>query len=347
MISLNESKKYLQVIHDLNGFYSFYDVHTHPFEIIFSEHKYKQRETSHHLYSAGLTCFPFPKITEFMIGLNNKNKRVAELFHTSEILKKKISNQYFHTGPFVFEKNMNISGIGRVLLLPVASTEKSVEAQMLEMEKMFGSDNKFLFGWSVSNSISNDKIYLNAKNAKARFNIKAIKLHPNITEIDPKSKSGKSRIEIILETCSKLKLPLIVHGGKSRILRNMEASSYSTLKNLACINWDISSSPVIIAHGGFFGYNYEKIDSRDLEILKNLLSKYHNVLIDLSGLNVQTILLLLKNVDSNKILFGSDMLYETQWQMVVKTLFAIDKKTKRLEETFIKFSYDNPAKCFA
>ena len=156
MISLNKSKKYLEVIHDLNRFHWFYDVHTHPLEIIFNEHEYKQPRIHHNLYSAGPSDFHPPKISEFMTGLDKKEEQRVDFFQTPKIVKRRITSQYSHTGPSVFEENMNISGIDRVLLLPVASPEKSVESQIPDPPFWLGSERMYKL-FNEAKSLSSER----------------------------------------------------------------------------------------------------------------------------------------------------------------------------------------------
>ena len=52
----------------------------------------------------------------------------------------------------------------------------------------------------------------------AGYDVKAVKLHPNISRIDPATSHGMERVESILGACSRARLPLIVHGGRSPIL---------------------------------------------------------------------------------------------------------------------------------
>ena len=343
ILETKDSLRYLEIAKNIKNSHTIYDIHAHPFELLYMQDDYRADFDFEGVYSTTGSRFPIPRVKDIVMMQNGKDGKIFKLFSQSDIFRKNLSIVYGHTGPTVFGMQMELSHIDKVLLLPVAPAEGSVDKQMRDMEKMFGRDKRFGFGWSVPNSISNETICSHAKRVSDRFDIKAIKLHPNITEIDLNSKWGKDRVNSILETCSELNLPLIVHAGRSHLAGKPEASTYGDLNNLKRIDWSLSRSTVVFAHAGAYNCEYGEIDNDILPELRKLLSNYNNLMVDVSGLDYKTLLLILKNIDCERVIFGSDALYEPQWLAVVKLLKTMEETMKHFEEAFIRVACINPA----
>jgi predicted TIM-barrel fold metal-dependent hydrolase len=231
-----------------------------------------------------------------------------------------------------------------VLLLPVAPSSGGIKSQMRAMAKMFGNDRRFLMGCSIPNSIGSKEISKFVTQMVNQFDIKAIKLHPNITGIDLRSRIGKERVENILCACGESGLPLIIHGGRSPIVRNPVAASYSSIDNLESINWGKTGETVVIAHAGSYSCDLHETEQEVLPRLKKMLSLYANLMVDVSALEIDALLAVLKNIPIDRILFGSDALYESQWSSMVKVLYALSETTSHIEEQFIQIASINPSK---
>ena len=140
----------------------------------------------------------------------------------------------------------------------------------------------------------------------------------NVTGIDLYTFKGKERIECILSACGKFNLPLIVHGGRSPILKNAKSSSYASINNLKNIDWSISKAPVILAHAGAFGCSINEVEDEIFPILKILFSSHSNLVIDISAIDIDILAFLIKRIGESRMLFGSDALYIPQWENIVK-----------------------------
>ena len=342
-LEAKESKKYLDIVKDIKNSHTLYDIHTHPMELIYRQGDYRAELGIEGVYTTTGSRWTIPQIKDAILRQNGNDKRIFNLFSQSDLFLKNLSKTYSHTGPTVFEMQMALSHIDKVLLLPVAPAVGSVDYQMDEMEKMFGRYQKFCFGWSVPNSVSNEAICASAEKAFHRFDIKAIKLHPNITKIDVNSKQGKDRVDRILNTCRELSLPLIVHGGMSHLAGKSETSAYSDINHLSRIDWSSSCSTVVIAHAGAYNCEYSEIENHILPALDRLLLAHENLMIDVSGLDIDALILVLRRINIDRILFGSDALYEPQWLAVVKLLIGLKTTMKNFEEAFIRITSINPA----
>lgn len=342
MICEKEVDSYLQIVRELKSRYTFFDVHVHPFEIIFNSFDYRPNPTLEGLYSIHHTLFRHPQVTALRLESALGSKAIPSAHWRPGISLINLRRIYCHTGPNVFSDHMELSGIDRVLLLPVASSNDGIDKDMDAMAEMFGSDHRFSFACSVPNTIENREICKFMQEKTNRFKLKAIKLHPNITETDLGSRRGKERVECILEACREFKLPLIVHGGRSSVLKNPQAAEYGWIGNFRDIDWGISSEAVVISHAGGYGCDLNEMEQEVLPTLKHLLSHYINLMIDISGLETDSLAVILRHIDSERILFGSDALYDPQWAVMVKLAHTIARERMNLAETIVQIASRNP-----
>ncbi len=347
MISKDEVRKYLGIVYDLKRECAFYDVHAHPFEIFYNEVQYARHPSDERLYASDGTDFAGPAISDVMADTDERSRSVLRLIRQSSGSREKLSAAFRHTGPRIFEQHALLSGIDHVLLLPAWPPDGASDAQMAQTARMFVDENLFLLAGSIPRTVKIADIATYMQDAADRFCLRAVKLHPNLTGINPVDASGRERIEAILDACGNCGLPLMVHGGMSPVLKDSPAATYGILENLSRIDWGAGRVPVIIAHAGFYGYEFESVDKGRLSALRRLLDRCGQAWVDLSGLNVGVMSKVLENIGSHRILFGSDMLYEDQWQMVVRTMYAIDRSGLPLEENFIRIAGRNPAAIFA
>jgi len=337
-------EKYLEIAKSLKDSNQFFDMHTHPFEVIFAHCAYKPHPDQNGVYTTGISDFWPPRITALIDKEEQDQSVYSESYQRPAISQMRLSSLYSHTGPRVFNSHMEISGIDRILLLPVAPRKGDVDGQMLAMEKMFPDRERFHFGWSVSNDLKNDEILKSAEKTVNRFNISAIKIHPSQTEIDLSSDPGKVRVECILNVCRKLQLSLILHSGRFPMARIPQAQEYSTIDVLMDLNWDLSPYPVVFAHSASFSCSGLEMEEHILPKLLKLISRYDNLFIDISELDIPQLSLLIERIPIDRILFGSDALYGTQWHVVVKLLCALEKVSSNLESDFLTIINHNPDK---
>jgi len=344
MISEKEIKRYLQIVRDLAGENGFYDIHVHPFEIIFDSVDYHPSNLQKGLYGTGNTLFRPPEIADLKSDSGLRPGREKSGPWKPEYHMINLRRIYSHTGPEVFGHHMALSGIDKVLLLPVAPPNGILDRRMEAMAGIFGEDQRFSFSSSVPNAVKDHDIIEFVRDEIRKFKIVAVKLHPNITGIDLGSRSGKERVESILESCEEFRLPLVVHGGRSPVLRNLEAVEYGSIRNFEEIHWGISKRAVIIAHAGGYGCDPIEMEKEILPVLKRLLSRLSNLMIDLSGLEMESLALVLRDVDVKRILFGSDALYAAPWTVLAKLAHAIKGTGMGLEETLMQIGSVNPSK---
>jgi hypothetical protein len=345
MIDIAQINKYFEMCRDLHNSYEYLDIHVHPIDIVTGQLNYLPNKNIKGLYSRKESSEYFlPKIEPIHCeAVKPQNNNCAENIRRKiELLMSR--KRYDNIGPKVFEDLMTLGGIDKVLFLPVAPCEGNVEEQMRMLMEIYGNNNKFQFAYSVPNDIEDDHIYGTLKNAVSRYGIKAIKIHPNITGINLATKMGIERTEALLSASSRIKLPVIIHGGKSSFLEDKNAREYAVTANLENIDWSLSDSPIVISHAGCYGVDQDEMGSVVLPKIKNMLRRYENILLDTSGIDMQCLTLVLRNVDSDRIVFGSDALYHAQWVGIIYLIESIKRVYRNIEEILLKILSTNASK---
>jgi hypothetical protein len=314
-----EVLKYLDCVKSLKKVCPLIDIHVSPFEVIFNSFHYvpnPHHEGVHSLDSGLYRPASAESLrVETLLSESSRERLDSVPAKLSLMLYRKF---YAHIGPRVLGDHMRLSGISRSLLLPVVQTDSEGEEQLRLMFKIYGGDRRFILGYCVPNAVSNKDILTVVKAAVSKYRIGAIKLHPNITEINLSTVAGKNRVENILEACRVTGLPLVVHGGLSPVLKNPNSRGYAALSNLCQIDWSITSACILSTHS--------------------------NVMVDISALDLGALCLILEKVDRDRIVFGSDAFYFPQWSAVVKLLHALKATVSDTEEAFIKIAGKNPAR---
>jgi hypothetical protein len=345
IIAKEEALNILACARELQDGSPWIDIHVSPFEVIFNAFRYVPNPSQDGIFSLDNSAYKAPSVGPLRLEADLKKavneSRQQEASRMSILLYRQA---YAHIGPRVLGDQMKLSGISQSLLLPVFQPESSGNEEMELVHRLYGGDGRFLLGYCIPNSIANADIVSNIKAAISRYEIKAIKLHPNITGIDLSTPVGKRRVEAILAACQEAGLPLVVHGGISPVIKNPMTGKYSSSLNLSQINWSITTKPVVISHAGMMGASLAEIENELLPYLKLILSRHDHIMIDISALELTALCLVLKNVDPGRIVFGSDFYYFSQWGAIVKLLHALKLLFSQFEDRFIKIVARNPAK---
>ena len=340
-----EAQKTIEELLEIKGAHTFYDVHVHPFEVMFDACQYQHSPEYDGLYRSGTSEYRAPEITDLTLqqplpgpesAANKKLRAMACLLNARRF--------YSHTGPMVFSDHMKLGGIDRVLLLPVMAENETGDAQLEAMARMFGHSEKFLRGYCVPNDVPDNLVEREMSRVVAEYDVKALKIHPSVTGIDLGSEKGVTRVECLLAAAQNNGLKVIIHGGMSPDCKNSEAICYGIIDNLMKIDWSVIRETVIIAHGGCYGYSFSDAAAEVLPELLKLFERYENLSFDTSSISFDVLCQLLKCCDSKRIFFGSDALYEKQWVSLVKLWNAIKSSQTQCEDIFLRIVSDNP-KC--
>ena len=344
MLERNEVNKYLESIKDIKKSYALFDMHVHPFDVMRDGFTYTRNLQHDGIYSVNSSPYAPPTTGQLKISplpemtgqqLNPELREKMALLTARRL--------YAHTGTKLFADHMQLSGIDKILLLPVLSPDEADDHQMNMLCSMFGDDDRFALGYCIPNSVANHEISNIVRDAVHSYKIKAIKIHPNITGIDLPASSGKERVEYIIEAASQAGLKVVIHGGKSTGIKDPLAASYGILKNLQHLDWGNTNQAVIIAHAGTYGHDLSQIKEEVLPLMNKLLSRHSNVFVDVSGLELEAINAIVTSIDIDRIFFGSDALYNSQWGALVKLMHVLQKNVPNYEECFVKIASVNPA----
>jgi predicted TIM-barrel fold metal-dependent hydrolase len=342
MMPLEKVKEYLDRITRVAAEGVLSDMHVHPFEVMSSDIQYRKNNKAVGVYSTDNSPYEPPVIgplPERTISKNEKPVVKAELKKKMTLLQAR--RLYTHTGPAVLGDHMAISGVSRMLLLPVAGHGESGFKQMELMMDMFGDDGRYSFGFCVPSDTPEKNVSQVVGVAMDRYKIIALKIHPNISGIDLSKTAGVKKVESFLQASRDHGLSVVVHGGLSPDLFQDEFTALATMDNLKQVDWDITDQTVVIAHAGCFGYSAAQADRDVLPELDSLLGRHDHLVVDTSGINADIIKLVLTRVDLDRILFGSDALYFPTWLSLVRLLSILDKCSSSSEEILYRLAGTN------
>lgn len=346
-MTYNEVQHVLAAIQEVKEDHLFFDCHVHPYEVMFDPCPYAEAPDSPGLYVSGTIAYQPPTITglDFNAPLSSSAKNIPRKFQimASTLTARRI---YAHSGPRVFSEQMRLCGIDRLLMLPVAAADEQGDAHLAAMIEMFGSNSDFMLACCIGNDVADEDVDKETARLASLHPLAAMKIHPNVTGINPAQPNGKERIERMLTAAHNNRLPIVMHGGLSPECKNPEMVDYATLRHLRHINWDCTVQPVIIAHAGSYGYGLSEVERDILPILKRVLEHHDHLYVDTSGLSLDVLALILKHLDSARILFGSDALYEKSWSAMVKLWAALDRTGQDKDHSFLQMISGNPQRVF-
>jgi Amidohydrolase len=334
------------------------DVHASPFEVIYNEFRYEANAAKPGVHSLGAQPYAAPAVGPLKVdpeperpgqsattgssattGLASPAGAAAAM---SIFLYRKV---YAHVGAEALGDQMALGGIDRSLLLPVLQPESRGDDEMELVHRLYGGDERFLIGYCVPNGVGEADILPAVRSAVSKYGIRAIKVHPNISGIDLASPAGLGRVEAILDAARLTRLPVVVHGGRSPVVKNAAARANAALANLARVDWRITPFPVIISHAGMMGLSPAEIEDGPLAALGSVLASHDHLAVDISALDLTPLRLVLERVAPDRVVFGSDVFYYSQWGSVVKVLLALTQSFPDAEDRFVRIMAANPARC--
>ena len=329
----------LSMVAEIRADWTTYDLHLHPTEVAFNFCDYTEHDEISGLFSSGRTAYAPPSMDQIGEQWERGGKDEVQ-FQRLGIAKMFLQKAYAHTGPRVFEDSFEISGIDKGMLLTVAPRTRGFDRQMEVTRQMFGNRERFRIAGSVPNDIQNGHIEGFLRRAAMEKGIAAVKIHPNISGLNPAAAEGKERLEYIGDACGLLGLPLIIHTGRSNFV-DAPFRGFGDLRNLRDLNWS-SKTAVVLAHGGAYGYPLREVEEDIIPILKGILNKHPNTFVDVSALSCEKMKVLLSHVGTERIMFGSDALYENQCIMLAGMVCALEETGKKAELDLVTVLSQNP-----
>ncbi|MBI9097304.1 MAG: hypothetical protein JEY91_02450 [Spirochaetaceae bacterium] len=341
IITRKEINRYNSIIGNIKKDNVLVDIHVHPFDLFTENMNYICRTKG--IYSNCEEQYSPPFITAMDVNTSKQKQVMLKVFTSSELGNGKVFKSIDFTGSDVLKDYMKLCNLDRSVLLPVAIDDESNRKQMKMLNEMFGSNPMYYLGYSIPPEIPFDLIYKHLFKIMENQTITILKIHPGINKLDLSSREGLNHINAILSSSGKLKIPCIIHGGKTQ---NSDGSinDFSSIDHLSNIDWSITSEKVIIAHCGAFLSDLYQFDNSILPSLKKLLNRYSNLMVDTSGLDTDILDSLFRNIDSSRIIFGSDALYFSQWKTITKILYTLENLQMSIGDIFLEISSDNPLK---
>ena len=212
---------------------------------------------------------------------------------------------------------MDIALIDTAVMLPVAPWLPS----KIVAEK-FSSTRLITLGSIDIHSIKLEEIDNFLKNLVEKYKIKGIKLHPNLQNFRPQPshnpKDLGEKLHCLYKFAEKEHLYILFHGGISfytdftdpKYQGNISRSRVNAVLKNFCDNNGKSelfknyNIPIVIAHLGHYG-----IVNPDYKLINTIAKKFNNVYFDTAGVSPSFIKNVLNIIPSQKIIFGSDALY--------------------------------------
>jgi predicted TIM-barrel fold metal-dependent hydrolase len=335
-----EVRELLARVQQGRGSDPFVDVHIHPFDVIFQSLRYRRQAAQAGVYGCDDTTFVPPEVGAVRL----RGPTVPSTAWRPAFFMLLVRRLYRHTGPRVLADQLSLAGIDHALLLPVAPATGSNEAELDVLYEMFGGDPRFTLATSVPNGVPDHAVAPFVARAVERHRARAVKLHPAITGIDLGSAPGRERAEAVLDACRRSGVSLVVHGGRSYPAVDPRAGSYASIENLAAIRWREARVPVSIAHAGCYGHGLDEMERTVLPKLDAMLSANDNLFVDVSALEHDALALVLRRVPRERLLFGSDALYESPWSAFAKLACALQLVGMDVEASIARIAGRNPSR---
>jgi predicted TIM-barrel fold metal-dependent hydrolase len=338
----DEILKYLSIVQSLRQSFRFYDMHVHPYEIMFDKFNYNYNPSRPEILSMSGTSYKTPSITNFNFPETYNDPIFQEPSRLQNISLMQLRSTYNNVGEQVFIDQMDLGGIDKVLLLPVASDSGDIDSRMRWVKQFYTNEDRFQIGGSISGILCEDDLLPYVYAMKKKYDIKAMKCHPVVSGINLSVSDRKEWMEMLLVACHEMSLPLVLHTGRNTPYWGNERGNFGSLENLMTVNWSISKEPVVLAHAGFHRCSVSEVENILLPILHKMLAAHPNLYVDISCIGFETLKKVLCSVDIDRILFGSDALYVHQWAGVAMTMHAMSDLGMTLEESFVKIASINP-----
>lgn len=288
------------------------DTHVHPLDVMGVVHYTDVKNEyakADYLVPGVLEKFNYGKIAQ--VG--------SKLFY--KLLPKEINKIIKNNCMSIAEKRildeMDLSFVDSAVMLPVAPW---LPTEIIG--EKFLSDRLIALGSVDIHNIRTEEIDNYLTNIKEKYKIVGIKLHPNLQNFKPQPSQNSpelgEKLHHIYKFAEKEHLYLLFHGGVSlytdftdpKYKGNIPRSRMNAmLRNFCDINgkselFENYNIPIVIAHLGHFG-----IINPDYKLMKIIAKKFNNIYFDTAGVSPSFIRNTLQFIPSQKIVFGSDALY--------------------------------------
>jgi hypothetical protein len=145
----------------------------------------------------------------------------------------------------------------------------------------------------------------------ARRGSRGVKIHPEFQRLFP----DEPRVMEIYQECERLGLPVFFHGGRSGIEPGF-MRKYALLRRYEPAIEAFPRLPFILGHAG----------ARDVDDAVDLARRHANVWLEITGQGVKQLDRILREVDNERLLFGSDWPFYPLAATLAKVLIVTEKR---------------------
>lgn len=304
------------------------DSHVHPFDVMGVVHN-----TQHINYKyLGQFTHKFGPLEYLQYGfLANFFSKPACLCASSYI-NSMIQSSFTQIGEDRVLLEMDASLVDSCNLVPIEPWSLTTN-----IFNSFKSARFNLLGSLDIHGMSYDDIENTLSFYKKEYGIVGIKLHPNLQNFHPQPSCNEKEVEKklrkIYEVLNKLRLYLLIHGGQSFFTNTID-NRYGLLKRSRKLGvlsnfidadgrsefFDNIKVPVIIAHLGQYGELRSNMSN-----VKKIVDNYSNVFFDTSGTSPKLIKYFIRDFGSDKVIFGSDAVYNSMAYNIIFAYLALKK----------------------
>jgi predicted TIM-barrel fold metal-dependent hydrolase len=338
-----DPRSLLQWGRELGKEFPFIDFHVHPFDVLTGDITYQEDREIPGVFKKSSSAYRSPSI---ILSTKDPKKQSVPAGDVSSLKSYLLASRiaYLHTGRKVFTDQLDLIGFSGAVLLPVARECGMAEQMLIACNNFFGKEDRLFLGCSLPIGLHPSEILNFCQQVRRDAGVSIIKVHPNLMGIDVLSMRGRETIEATLEAAGMLRLPMVVHGGRTPALEPAETRDYGTISRLKEVNWGLSHSPVVIAHCGCYGISDLDMP-HTIAILNQLLHKYPNLMADISNLEPPKLCFVLEKVDHQRLIFGSDALYVPIWKAWLQFLQVVHERTGRSDNDVIRMASLNAQYC--
>lgn len=290
------------------------DTHIHPLDVMGVVHfiDYKKegdiREAANYFKPGLMEKLKFGRLANFL------SNNLFNLFTRTVV--KEIKSLYNNAGERRVLEEMEGALADKVVFLSVEPWSDT-----FLIKEHFNNQKFLLLGSFDINRLKIDEIEPRLNRYIDELGIVGLKLHPNLQNFKPQPGDNPpeiaAKLKLIYRLAEKHKLYLLFHGGLSSFTEYTDEKYYdlrrskdnARLENFCAADgaselFGQYNIPIVIAHLGHFGFN--KINER---LVKLISEKYGQVYFDTAAVSPRLISRFIELVGSQKIVLGSDALY--------------------------------------
>ncbi|KKQ55791.1 MAG: hypothetical protein US74_C0023G0017 [Parcubacteria group bacterium GW2011_GWA2_38_13] len=328
-MEFNKAIDIIRSLKDKEGL-KIYDSHVHPFDVMGAmSPEIRLNDNNFELRPTLIDKLKFNRTANILM-------RSASIV-APRFIENSVKEIYKKCSPEILLNEMDNSYVDVATLVPVCPW-----VTIDEIYKYYRNDRYIYLGSIDIQSINEKDIESEIERQVTQYNIKGLKLHPNLQGFYPQPSHNdeiiESKLKKIYDIVSNKRLYILFHAGYTNLFsknKSYRKKDYALLKNFIKNDggseiFENYSFPIVLAHLG----NYAKI-FKDRSIIELIMKRYSNIMFDTSGIDTPTIKWFLQNCGSTRLLFGSDAYYHNMKSSIGLCLECITRAVskEKIEES--------------